>query len=58
MSETRVDHGESEAGVLAFAAAISDWVWECDADLRLTYVSDEWQEKFGFSTSDKGAMEL
>ena len=44
--------GESQAGVLAFAAAISDWVWECDADLRLTYVSDEWQEVFGFSESD------
>ena len=31
-----------------FADSASDWLWECDADLRLTFVSDRWQAIFGF----------
>ncbi len=44
--------GELEPTVLDFASAISDWVWECDADLRLTFLSDSWHEFFGLQTGD------
>lgn len=40
--------GDPEPNILDFATAISDWVWECDADLRLTYVSEDWYRIFGF----------
>lgn len=47
MSEASLKSGDCEPGVLDFASAISDWVWECDADLRLTFVSEDWQQNFG-----------
>ena len=47
-----MESSDPGASILDFASAISDWVWECDADLRLTFVSDEWQAVFGL---DAGA---
>ncbi|WP_179953919.1 PAS-domain containing protein [Denitrobaculum tricleocarpae] len=40
---TRSDSAE---GILDFASAISDWVWACDGDLKLTFVSEGWQRLF------------
>lgn len=34
-----------------FADSASDWLWECDAELRLTFVSDRWRAIFGFTES-------
>lgn len=44
--------GDSAAGILDFADAISDWVWACDADLKLTYVSEGWQQIFAIATEE------
>ncbi len=34
-----------------FADSASDWLWECDAELRLTFLSDRWRAIFGFADS-------
>lgn len=44
--------GDSAAGILDFASAISDWVWTCDADLKLTYVSEGWQDIFAIPAEE------
>ncbi|WP_282606997.1 PAS-domain containing protein [Pelagibius sp. Alg239-R121] len=44
--------GDARPDILEFASAISDWVWECDADLRLTFVSEEWPRFFEIETQD------
>lgn len=45
-NEAPLAHGDSIADILNFAGAISDWVWACDADLKLTFVSEGWQRIF------------
>lgn len=44
--------GDSAADTLDFANAISDWVWACDADLKLTFVSEGWQQIFEIAVED------
>jgi diguanylate cyclase (GGDEF)-like protein/PAS domain S-box-containing protein len=38
---------DSEARFRDIAAAASDWIWETDADLRLTYVSEQCRQLLG-----------
>ncbi len=42
----------SEKRFKDFAEAAADWFWEIDSDLRLTHVSDRFQEIVGISPSD------
>ncbi|MEM7253552.1 MAG: PAS domain S-box protein, partial [Pseudomonadota bacterium] len=42
----------SEQRLLDFAKASTDWHWECDADLKLTFISDEFFEQTGLSRED------
>lgn len=51
-NETPVARGDSIAGILDFAGAISDWVWACDADLKLTFLSEGWQRIFELPVDD------
>ncbi|HEV7370014.1 PAS domain S-box protein, partial [Arenibaculum sp.] len=43
---------ESERRFHDFAQAASDWFWEMDADLRLTYLSDRMAEATGVQPAD------
>ncbi len=43
---TLLTRSDSAEGILDFASAISDWVWACDGDLKLTFVSEGWQRLF------------
>lgn len=47
--EALARHEESEDRFRAFAELASDWYFEIDAEMRFTYVSERYEEKFGIS---------
>jgi len=46
-------HRDSEQRFRDLAEVSSDWFWERDADLRMTYVSDRFYEVTGFAPEDR-----
>lgn len=56
-SAGQIDHGReamrlSEERFRDIAEGTSDWIWEADAELRLTYLSDRFRTATGFETVD------